>query len=93
LKQNKKEAESEGKKINNYLGEGYENPKMNEINAKLREKLIKFGRKTLFNFLKHFKFYDNKTKYITKYDFSKFSKILILKYQLMILMKFLKIME
>jgi hypothetical protein len=74
LKQNKKEAESEGKKINNYLGEGYENPKMNEINAKLREKLIKFGRKTLFNFLKHFKFYDNKTKYITKYDFSKIFK-------------------
>ena len=74
LKQNKKEAELEGKKINNFLGEGYENPKMNEINAKLREKLIKFGRKTLFNFLKHFKFYDNKTKYITKYDFSKIFK-------------------
>ena len=74
IKQAKKEAEQEGKKINNFLGEGYENPKMNEINAKLREKLMKFGRKTLFNFLKHFKFYDNKTKYITKYDFSKILK-------------------
>ena len=74
LTQNKKQAEKEGKKINNYLGEGYENPKINEINAKIREKLMKFGRKTIFNFLKHFKFYDNKTKYITKYDFSKIFK-------------------
>ena len=74
LTQNKKQAEKEGKKINNYLGEGYENPRINEINARIREKLIKFGRKTIFNFLKHFKFYDNKTKYITKYDFSKIFK-------------------
>ena len=66
--------EKEGLKINNYLGEGYENPIINEINAKLREKLIKFGRKTLFYFIKHFKFYDNKTKYISKYDFSKILK-------------------
>ena len=71
LKQAQKQAELEGKKINNYLGEGYENPRINEIHAKLRERLICFGRKTLFNFLKHFKFYDNKTKYISKYDFSK----------------------
>ena len=74
LTQNRKQAEKEGKKINNYLGEGYENPRINEINARIREKLIKFGRKTIFNFLKHFKFYDNKTKYITKYDFSKIFK-------------------
>ena len=74
LTQNKKQAEKEGKKINNYLGEGYENPRINEINARIREKLMKFGRKTIFNFLKHFKFYDNKTKYITKYDFSKIFK-------------------
>ena len=70
----KKLMNQEGKKINNYMGEGYENPRINEINAKLREKLIKFGRKTLFNFIKHFKFYDNKTKYITKYDFTKILK-------------------
>ena len=74
LTQNRKQAEKEGKKINNYLGEGYENPRINEINARIREKLMKFGRKTIFNFLKHFKFYDNKTKYITKYDFSKIFK-------------------
>ena len=74
LKEQKKQLEKEGKKINNYLGEGYENPKINEISAKLREKLIKFGRKTLFNFIKHFKFYDNNTKYISKYDFTKILK-------------------
>ena len=71
LENKKKQAEREGKKINNFLGDGYENPKINEINSKLREKLIEFGRKTLFNFLKHFKFYDNKTNHISKYDFSK----------------------
>jgi Ca2+-binding EF-hand superfamily protein len=74
LKQAQKQAEYEGKKINNYLGEGYENPRVNEINAKLRDKLITFGRKTLFNMLKHFKFYDNKTKFISKYDFTKILK-------------------
>ena len=40
----------------------------------MRERLIFFGRKTLFNFLKHFKFYDNKTKSISKYNFSKILK-------------------
>ena len=39
------------KKNNNCLGEDYEDPLLNEVNAKLREKLIRFGRKTLFNFL------------------------------------------
>ena len=55
----------EGKIINNNLEEGYEDPLLNEAYSKLREKLIYFGRKTLFNFLKHFKFYDNKTKTIS----------------------------
>ena len=59
------------KKNNNCLGEDYEDPLLNEVNAKLREKLIRFGRKTLFNFLKHFKFNDSKTKKISKYNFSK----------------------
>ena len=40
-----KRSEKEKKKINNYLGEGYEDPLLNEVNAKLREKLICFGRK------------------------------------------------
>ena len=35
---------------------------------------MKFGRKSIFNFLKHFKFYDNNTKCISKYDFSKVLK-------------------
>ena len=74
LMNQQKKFEKEGKKINNYMGEGYENPRINEINANLREKFIALGRKTLFNFIKHFKFYDNKTKYISKYDFTKILK-------------------
>ena len=74
LMNQQKKFEKEGKKINNYMGEGYENPRINEINANLREKFIVLGRKTLFNFIKHFKFYDNKTKYISKYDFTKILK-------------------
>ena len=72
--ENKNQKEKDKKIINNYVSnEGYEkeNQKMNQIKYKLREKFIKFGRKSLFNFLKHFKFYDNNTKCISKYDFSK----------------------
>jgi len=65
---------NEGKIINNNLGEGYEDPMLNEVYSKLREGIIYFGRKTLFNFLKHFKFYDNKTKSISKCNFSKMLK-------------------
>ena len=71
-KQNERE-----RKINNYISKGNENleeEKMNQINYKLRDKFIKFGRKSLFNFLKHFKFYDNNTRCISKYDFSKVLK-------------------
>ena len=72
LKQNERE-----RKINNYISKGNENleeEKMNQINYMLRDKFIKFGRKSLFNFLKHFKFYDNNTRCISKYDFSKVLK-------------------
>ena len=71
-----KKREKYKKPINNYINKGYENEneKMNQINFKLREKFMKFGRKSLFNFLKHFKFYDNNTKCISKYDFSKVLK-------------------
>jgi len=65
---------NEGKIINNNLGEGYEDPMLNEVYSKLREGIIYFGRKTLFNFLKHFKFFDNKTKSISKCNFSKMLK-------------------
>ena len=71
-KQNIKQKDK--KVINNYLEEGYENPKLNEVYSKLRENLIYFGRKTLFNYLKHFKFFDNKTKNISRYNFSKIFK-------------------
>ena len=64
------------KKINNYLNRANENgnKQMDQINHKLREKFISYGRKSIFNFLKHFKFYDNNTKCISKYDFSKVLK-------------------
>ena len=72
--QNQTIKENQGKIINNYLEEGYQDPTLNEVYSKLQERLIYFGRKTLFNFLKHFKFYDNKTKNISKYNFSKLLK-------------------
>ena len=71
---NKTIKESQGKLINHNLEEGYEDPILNDVYGRLRERLIFFGRKTLFNFLKHFKFYDNKTKSISKYNFSKILK-------------------
>ena len=71
---NKTIKESQQKLINNNLEEGYEDPILNDVYGRLRERLIFFGRKTLFNFLKHFKFYDNKTKSISKYNFSKILK-------------------
>ena len=70
----KNQIKKEGQFINNNLEEGYEDPILNDVYAKLRERFIYFGRKTLFNFLKHFKFYDNKTKTISKYNFSKILK-------------------
>ena len=74
LSQNQNTKDNQGKIINNYLEEGYENQALNDVYSKLRENLIYFGRKTLFNFLKHFKFFDNKTKNISKYNFSKIFK-------------------
>ena len=59
------------------------NFKANENNIKnkidqplitLRKYLIKYGRKSFFNFIKHFKYYDNNTKTINKYDFVKVLK-------------------
>ena len=69
-----KDNDDNKKKINNFLYNGYENEQLNQLTANLREKFIKLGRKTLFNFIKHFKYYDNNTKCITKYDFSKVLK-------------------
>ena len=77
LKNQGKNSEQDKRVLSNYVNkEGYENEnqKINQINFKLREKFMKFGRKSIFNFLKHFKFYDNNTKCISKYDFSKVLK-------------------
>ena len=65
-------------KINNY-----KNPKIirkekrNQINnifEILREKLNNYTRKTFFNFIKHFKYYDNNSDFMTKYNFAKVFK-------------------
>ena len=71
-----KKGEERDIRNNNYLIKGYENEnqKLKIINNKLRDKFIKFGRKNIFNFLKHFKFYDNNTRCISRYDFSKILK-------------------
>ena len=45
--------------------------KINNIINKLRNSLIRYGRKTLFNFIKQFKHYDNNTRTNSKYDFTK----------------------
>lgn len=44
------------------------------IIMKMKNSLQKFGVKTFFGLLKHFKYYDNGTKMITKYDFAKVLK-------------------
>ena len=52
----------------------FTNGKIQDICNKLVDKFVKFGRKSLFNFIVHFKFYDNYTGCISKYDFSKVLK-------------------
>ena len=47
---------------------------MSDIFDNLREKLYNFSRKTFFNFIKHFKYYDNNSDYMSKYNFSKVLK-------------------
>ena len=44
------------------------------IIAKFKKSLQNFGLKTVFGLMKHFKYYDNGTKMITKYDFAKVLK-------------------
>ena len=72
------ERKFDDNKINNY-----KNPKIirkekrNQINnifEILREKLNNYTRKTFFNFIKHFKYYDNNSDFMTKYNFAKVFK-------------------
>ena len=48
--------------------------KMSDIYESFREKLYNYGRKTFFNFIKHFKYYDNNSDFMSKYNFSKVLK-------------------
>ena len=51
------------------------NPRqMKDIFENLREKLYNYSRKTLFNFIKHFKYYDNNSDYMSEYNFAKVLK-------------------
>ena len=50
------------------------NKQMRDIFEILREKLYNYSRKTFFNFIKHFKYYDNNSDFMTKYNFSKVLK-------------------
>lgn len=43
----------------------------NQLLEKLKKSLKSFGRKSLFSLIKHFRYYDNGTKFINKYDFAK----------------------
>lgn len=65
--------------INNYVTQQQINPQnkvstIEPIIGKLKKSLQKFGLKTFFGLMKHFKYYDNGTKMITKYDFAKVLK-------------------
>ena len=61
---------------NNYYNKKNKNSELNRIFEKIREQFIKFGRKSFFNFIKHFKYYDNNinSNTITKYNFAKVLK-------------------
>ena len=50
------------------------NNEMSIIFENLREKIFNFSRKTFFNFIKHFKYYDDNSNDITIYNFSKVLK-------------------
>ena len=51
-----------------------QNTQMRNIFEQLREKIINYSRKTFFNFIKHFKYYDENSNDITIYNFSKVLK-------------------
>ena len=74
LEELKNSRSMKGKKINNYLEEGYDNQIVKEINAQLRDKLNSLGRKNFLKMLRHFTFNDNNTKFISAYDFNKILK-------------------
>ena len=50
------------------------NDQIRNIFENLREKIFNYSRKTFFNFIKHFKYYDENSNDITIYNFSKVLK-------------------
>ena len=72
------ERKFEDNKINDYknpkiIRKG-KNNQVNDIFEILREKLNNYTRKTFFNFIKHFKYYDNNSDFMSKYNFAKVFK-------------------
>ena len=51
-----------------------QNAQLRKIFEQLREKIINYSRKTFFNFIKHFRYYDENSNDITIYNFSKVLK-------------------
>ena len=51
-----------------------QNAKLRIIFEQIRKKIINYSRKTFFNFIKHFKYYDENSDDITIYNFSKVLK-------------------
>ena len=47
---------------------------INDIFESFREKLFNYNRKSFFNFIKHFKYYDNNSDFMSKYNLSKVLK-------------------
>ena len=58
----------------NNIKEMNQNTQLRNIFEQLREKIINYSRKTFFNFIKHFKYYDENFNDITIYNFSKVLK-------------------
>ena len=72
------ERKFDDNKINNYKNKKIirkeKRSQINNIFEILREKLNNYTRKTFFNFIKHFKYYDNNSDFMTKYNFAKVFK-------------------
>ena len=72
------ERKFDDNKINNYKNQKMirkeKRSQINNIFEILREKLNNYTRKTFFNFIKHFKYYDNNSDFMTKYNFAKVFK-------------------
>ena len=78
LNHKKIERKLDDNKINEYKNSKIirkgKNNQVNDIFENLREKLNNYTRKTFFNFIKHFKYYDNNSDFMTKYNFAKVFK-------------------